>query len=120
VRAYLDELGLPRHDVHLGLPRIRRLGVEAIERINRFATGDLVPDLTFLLAIDPPAAAARAGDPDRIEGEGESLQRAVLQAYEELAAIDPERWRRLDADRPPEQVHADVLAAVEAARGVPA
>src|ERR671911_2220989 len=30
VRAYLEELGLPRHDVHLDLPRIRRLAVEAI------------------------------------------------------------------------------------------
>lgn len=31
VRAYLDELGLPKHDVHLDMPRIRRLAVEAIE-----------------------------------------------------------------------------------------
>jgi glutamyl/glutaminyl-tRNA synthetase len=30
VRAYLEELGLPRHDVHLDLPRIRRLAVEVI------------------------------------------------------------------------------------------
>ena len=30
VRAYLDELGLPRHDVHYDLPRIRRLAIEAI------------------------------------------------------------------------------------------
>lgn len=30
-RAYLEELGLPRHDVHLDLPRIRRLAIEAIE-----------------------------------------------------------------------------------------
>ncbi len=30
VRAYLDELDLPRHDVHLDLARIRRLAVEAI------------------------------------------------------------------------------------------
>src|SRR5918995_1731349 len=30
VRAYLEELGLPKHDVHLDLPRIRRLAVEAI------------------------------------------------------------------------------------------
>jgi dTMP kinase len=98
----------------------RGLGVEEVEQINRFATGELVPDLTFLLAIEPAAAAERAGETDRFEGEGEDLQRAVLSAYEELAAIDPQRWRRLDADRPPEQVHADVLAAVEAARGVPA
>src|SRR6266513_2882072 len=30
VRGYLDELGLPRHDVHYDLPRIRRLAIEAI------------------------------------------------------------------------------------------
>ena len=30
VRAYLEELGLPRHDVHLDLPRIRRLAIDAI------------------------------------------------------------------------------------------
>jgi thymidylate kinase len=40
----------------------------------------------------------------------------VLSAYEELAAADPARWRRIDAHRPPEQVHADVVAEVEAAR----
>jgi glutamyl-tRNA synthetase len=30
VRAYLDQLGLPRHDVHLDPARIRRLAVEAL------------------------------------------------------------------------------------------
>jgi glutamyl-tRNA synthetase len=30
VRAYLEELGLPAHDVHYDLPRIRRLAIDAI------------------------------------------------------------------------------------------
>jgi glutamyl-tRNA synthetase len=34
VRAYLEELGLPRHDVHYDLPRIRRLSIDAIERMG--------------------------------------------------------------------------------------
>jgi glutamyl/glutaminyl-tRNA synthetase len=34
VRAYLDELGLPRHDVRLDLARVRRLSTEAIERMS--------------------------------------------------------------------------------------
>ena len=34
----------------------------------------------------------------------------------ELADADPGRWRRIDADREPDEVHADVLAAVRAAR----
>jgi dTMP kinase len=94
----------------------RGLGVDEVERINRFATGGLVPDLTFLLEIDPVAAAQRAGESDRFEDEGAELQQAVLEAYERLVAADPGRWRRVDATRPPEQVHADVLAEVEAAR----
>src|SRR4051812_48141409 len=98
----------------------RGLGVGEIERINRFATGGLLPDLTLLLAISPTAVAGRAGEADRFEDEGAELQERVLAAYEELAAADPNRWRRIDADRPPEAVHADVLAEVEAARGVPA
>ena len=78
----------------------RGLGVEEVERINRFATGGLVPDLTFLLEIDPPAAAERAGESDRFEDEGAALQQAVLAAYERLVAADPGRWRR-DRRRPP-------------------
>ena len=34
VRAYLDELGLPRHDVHLDLARIRRLSIEALAALS--------------------------------------------------------------------------------------
>ena len=94
----------------------RGLGMEEVERVNAFATGGLRPDLTFLLAIDPAAAASRAGESDRFEDEGVALQEQVLAAYEELAAADPGRWRRIDARRSPEDVHTDVLAEVEAAR----
>jgi dTMP kinase len=96
----------------------RGLGVEEVERINRFATGGLTPDLTILLSIDPENAAARAGEVDRFEDEGVRLQRAVLAAYEELADADPDRWRRIDAERPAGEVHQDVLAAVQAMRAV--
>ena len=34
VRAYLEELGLPRHDVRLDLPRVRRLAVEALAALS--------------------------------------------------------------------------------------
>jgi dTMP kinase len=69
-----------------------------------------------LLEIDPAAAAERSGESDRFEDEGTALQQAVLGAYERLVAADPGRWRRVDATRSPEEVHADVLAEVEAAR----
>jgi len=34
VRAYLDELGLPKHDVHLDLARLRRLSVDALAALS--------------------------------------------------------------------------------------
>ena len=33
-RAYLEELGLPRHDVHLDLARLRRLSLEALAALS--------------------------------------------------------------------------------------
>jgi glutamyl/glutaminyl-tRNA synthetase len=50
VRAYLEELGLPRHDVHLDLARLRRLSIDAIESL---------PDAEL---------AARAGAPVALAG----------------------------------------------------
>jgi dTMP kinase len=96
----------------------RGLGVDAIEAINRFATGGLEPDLTLLLDLDPEVAALRAGEEDRFEQA--ELQRRVHAAYAALAAADPRRWRRIDADRDRAEVHRDVLAAVGAAREAPA
>jgi glutamyl-tRNA synthetase len=34
VRRYLEELGLPRHDVHYDMPRIHRLSIEAIAAMS--------------------------------------------------------------------------------------
>ncbi len=99
----------------------RGLGVDEVAAVNALATGGLRPDLTLLLDLDPDAAHARAGEEDRFEAEGAELQRAVADAYSVMADSDPARWRRIPAARPPEEVHADVLAAVRAARaGAPA
>jgi dTMP kinase len=94
----------------------RGLGIEDVEAVNRFATRSLRPDVTFLLEIRPAEAALRTGESDRFEGEGSPLQEAVLAAYERLIELDPGRWRRIDATRSPEEVHAEVLAEVETAR----
>jgi dTMP kinase len=94
----------------------RGLGVEEVLEINRWATEGLVPDLTIYLAIDPAAASGRSGQADRFEDEGAELQRRVHEAYEELSAAEPRRFRRVDGARPAEEVHAEVVELVEAAR----
>jgi dTMP kinase len=97
----------------------RGLGVEDVARVNEWATEGLVPDLTFLLDVDPAVAAARAGQADRFEDEGNTLQAAVARAYDELASADPRRWRRIDASRPADEVHAEVVGVVQS-MGAPA
>jgi dTMP kinase len=95
----------------------RGLGVEEVARVNDWATGGLVPDLTILLELPPSEAGARAtAEDDRFEAEGAGLQERVRLAYEEIAADARERFRRVDAARSPEQVHADVLKIVQTAR----
>jgi dTMP kinase len=99
----------------------RNLGVEEVAAVNEFATERLVPDLTFLLELDPAVAEERAGHLDRFEDEGDELQREVASAYVRLAEAEPRRWKRIDASRTAQEVHADVLAIVNAARaGAPA
>jgi dTMP kinase len=94
----------------------RGLGIDDVERVNEFATRGLKPDITFLLELPPEEAASRAGETDRFEEEGSELQAAVGAAYEALVSADPDRWRRIDARRSPEEVHQLVMASVKAAR----
>jgi dTMP kinase len=98
----------------------RGLGVDEVAAVNDFATGGVKPDLTFLLALDPSDAAARGAEQDRFESEGAAFQLRVQDAYERMAAAEPARWRRVDADRDPAEVHAEVLALVESKASVPA
>jgi thymidylate kinase len=53
---------------------------------------------------------------DRFEDEGLPLQRSVASAYERLADANPERWRRIDAGRSAEEVHADVCTVLAGTR----
>jgi glutamyl-tRNA synthetase len=55
-RRYLDELGLPRHDVHYDLTRIRRLAVEAIEAMS---DAELADRAGIPVAAVPVARGAR-------------------------------------------------------------
>jgi dTMP kinase len=49
---------------------------------------------------------------DRIEQRPIEYHERVRQNYLGQAAADPERYRVIDARRPPEQVHADIWQAV--------
>jgi len=93
VRRYLDELGVPQHDVHYDLPRIRRLAIEAIESMSDdelAAVADaplqVVPALRgardlneareYARAILTPPAPAKVDAPETLERFRELLERS--------------------------------------------
>jgi dTMP kinase len=86
----------------------RGLGIDAVLQLNLAVTGGLLPDVTFLLLIDPGVATGRQVDPDRLEREGSALQTKVDAAYRELAQRFRERIVAVDAARPPDEIAREV------------
>jgi dTMP kinase len=88
----------------------RGLGIDAVLQLNLEVTGGLLPDATFLLLLDPEAAGARQGRPDRLEREGAELQERVDAGYRELAERFPDRIHVVDAARTAEEIAEEIYA----------
>jgi len=77
------------------------------------------PDLTVLIDMDPARAAERgrirASLEDRFETMGLAFQSSLRDGFLALAGEFPGRIRRVDGDRDPEAVHAEIAALVDAA-----
>ena len=90
----------------------RGLGVGEVISLTDAATEGLWPDLTVLLRVDLEVGLGRADGDDRFESEGLELQRAVAEAYEEIAQIASDRVVVVDGAGTIEEVHERVMAAV--------
>ena len=89
VRAYLEELGVPRHDVRFDLPRIRRLSIEAIEGM---ADEELAERVGVPVSVVPVMRGARD------LSEAREFAEVVLDAPEPAPVAAPEtllRFREL-------------------------
>ena len=86
----------------------RGLGVDLVLDLNLRATQGLLPDQTFLIAVDPEVARQRSAKADRIEREGSDFQRSVGEAYGALATMYPERIATIDGDRPAAQIAEEI------------
>jgi dTMP kinase len=92
----------------------RGLGLDAVLDLNLTVLEGLLPDRTFVLAIDAGAALARQEhEPDKIEREGEGFQAEAGRAYEQLAERFPARVVLLDGSLPAGEIAALVRAGVE-------
>jgi len=101
---------------------VRGLGEEAVERLNRLATGGLEPDLTLVLDMEPQAALGRALDRNsatssresRLDDEPPEFHEGVRRGFHRLAERFPARVRLVDASACEDEVFRRVLAALPA------
>lgn len=90
----------------------RSLDVAEVERVARWATGDLRPHLTVVLDLAPEQGLGRFEERDRMEGESLEFHRRVREEFLAMAAADAEHYLVLDARAPVEEVAEAVRAAV--------
>jgi dTMP kinase len=90
----------------------RELGTSYVLSLVDTTIDGLWPDLTLLLRVDPEVGLGRAGGEDRFEAEGVEFQRAVAEAYDEIALIASDRVVVVDAEGSVEEVHARVMDVV--------
>jgi dTMP kinase len=84
----------------------RDISLETLKTLNTFATGGLLPDLTFIFDISIDTAfdrlAAMNKPRDRLESGGRSFFEKIRQGYQILAEDEPERIILFDGNASPE------------------
>lgn len=90
------------------------LDLDALTRLLDFATGGLKPDLTLLFDIPAEAGLRRRlsnhDEWNRMDDYALQFHERVRSGYLTMAAAEPQRWAVINADRPPEKVHAEVVS----------
>ncbi len=82
-----------------------------MERINRWAMAERLPDAVVFLDLDPDQARRRLSRSlDRFEREGDEFHRAVHAGYHRMARNDPERWIVVDAGLGIDDIEAEIWA----------
>jgi dTMP kinase len=94
----------------------RRIPSDDTARINAFAVGDCLPDVTILLDLNHQTSLSRMRasnrKPDRIERESTDFFEAVRHGYLNLAKENPKRVHLIDASRSIEEIAGEVLAKI--------
>ncbi len=101
----------------------RQMGSDLILTMHQVVCGDLMPDMTVLMDSDPEASVARARrrnkansldgvDENRFEKESREFFERVHAAYNAIAVRDAVRVFKVDARRPKDVTHAEIVAAV--------
>ena len=94
----------------------RKLDRGIIERLNEFAVGDCIPDITFVLDVDAATAQSRMQRElrraDRMEQQPEEFYERVRKGYRELAAHEPKRIVLIDGSAGIDEIEKQIWEAL--------
>jgi len=101
----------------------RGVGVELVEQLSMLATQGIKPDLTILLDLDPSQVQGRtdvsadaSGTREartRFDAEREEFHQKVQEGFRMLARKYPERIKVVNASRPVEEIHREIVGLVK-------
>lgn len=89
-----------------------------LSAMQRVTIGDLKPDLTLILDVPVEVGLQRAakrrgtGTADRFEAEGIKFHQQLREAYQRIAAAEPQRCLLIDASAEPDIVAANIWSAL--------
>jgi dTMP kinase len=98
--------------------RLGQVSAGVLNAMERVTIGDLKPDLTIILDVPVEVGLTRAaarrgsGAPDRFEAEDLKFHQDLREAYQQVAAEDPQRCVLIDATADPDAVAAQVWTAL--------
>ena len=102
----------------------RGLDIGLIEKMHKLLFENLKPDITLLLDLPPEIGLERAwkqikkgtrtGEETRFEEETLSFHKQVRSGYLELASLEPERFRIIDASKKEDEVQEEIIKILDA------
>jgi dTMP kinase len=98
--------------------RLGKVAPAVLNAMERVTIGDLKPDLTIILDVPVEVGMQRAakrrgtGAPDRFEAEDLSFHQGLRDAYQQIAAAEPQRCMLIDANAEASTVAANIWAAL--------
>ena len=98
--------------------RLGKVDPAVLNAMERVTIGDLKPDLTIILDVPVEVGMQRAakrrgtGAADRFEAEDIKFHQELREAYQQIAAAEPERCVLIDATAEPATVAANIWAAL--------
>lgn len=116
-RIVLSDRYLDSSTVYQGIGR--NLAADPVNQINRFAVGNVMPDLTIVIDVPTDVSLARlkqrASDlPDRMERENIDFYKKVREGYLVLAKGMPERFIVVDGTKTEDVIEKKIWAEVKA------